>query len=269
VVLAGQGGAARYIYKGEYKYLPYQRLFQDITDIEIEGHGRFEGYANRDSLGYRSAYGLGTADTVYRGTLRKHGYSAAWNVFVQLGMTDDSYRLEHAASLSAADFLSAFLPGSHSDGTLRERLLNQTQFFVNQEIEDKIEWLGLFRSDWYPVSESVSPAQYLQTILEQRWILSPGDRDMIVMWHRFLYTLNGRRYEKHAWLVTEGENELRTAMASTVGLPLGISVKLILTGKISRKGVLLPVTDDIYTPVLAELETFGIRFTERDFEIYE
>lgn len=267
VILAGQGGAARYMYNGEYKYLPYQRLFQDITKIEIEGHGFFEGYANRDSLGYRTAYGLQSAATVYRGTLRKSGYSAAWNVFVQLGMTDDSYLMENASNMNAADFLSAFLPGSRAEGTLRNRLMNQTQFHITEEIADKIEWLGFFREDWYPVQHPVSPAVYLQTILEDRWKLMPGDRDMIVMWHRFVYTMGGKRYEKHAWLVHEGKNEQQTAMAATVGLPLGITVKLILTGKITSKGVLLPVTKDIYTPVLEELETFRIRFEEKDIEI--
>ena len=58
VVVAGQGGAAKFIQEGNYKYIPYHKLFRSTEFFDIEGYGRFEGYANRDSLKYRDAYGL-------------------------------------------------------------------------------------------------------------------------------------------------------------------------------------------------------------------
>ncbi|MEX0290353.1 MAG: saccharopine dehydrogenase family protein, partial [Flavobacteriaceae bacterium] len=91
VVVAGQGGAAQFIQEGAYKYIPYHKLFRRTEFMEIEGYGTFEAYANRDSLKYREAYGLNDALTLYRGTMRRIGFSKAWNMFVQLGMTDDSY----------------------------------------------------------------------------------------------------------------------------------------------------------------------------------
>ena len=103
VVLAGQGGAARFIQEGQYKYIPYHELFQRVKPIEVGAHGLFEGYANRDSLGYQEVYGLQGIPTLYRGTLRKAGFSEAWNVFVRLGMTDDSYQVSGLkSSLRAA-----------------------------------------------------------------------------------------------------------------------------------------------------------------------
>ena len=109
VVLAGQGGAAKFIQEGKYKYIPYKKLFRRTEIIEIEGYGKFEGYANRDSLRYRSVYGLNEIPTMYRGTLRKIGFCRAWNVFVQLGLTDDSYVIEGSENMTNRDFINSFL----------------------------------------------------------------------------------------------------------------------------------------------------------------
>ena len=94
VVLAGQG-TAKYLERGNYKYIPYQQLFTRTETLEVARHGEFEGYANRDSLSYRKAYGLENIPTLLRGTLRRPGYCSAWNVLVQLGPTDDTYHLEN------------------------------------------------------------------------------------------------------------------------------------------------------------------------------
>ena len=84
VVLAGQGGAAMFIQEGTYKYIPYHKLFRRTEFLTLNGNGKFEAYANRDSLKYRSVYGLEDIPTMYRGTIRKVGFSRAWNIFVQL-----------------------------------------------------------------------------------------------------------------------------------------------------------------------------------------
>ena len=115
VVLAGQGGAAKFIQEGTYKYIPYHKLFRRTEFFEIEGYGKFEGYANRDSLKYREAYGLENALTLYRGTMRRVGFSKAWNMFVQLGMTDDSYTVENSKGMSYREFTNLFLPYSPTD----------------------------------------------------------------------------------------------------------------------------------------------------------
>ena len=115
VVLAGQGGASMFIQEGTYKYIPYQKLFRRTEFLTINGSGKFEAYANRDSLKYRSIYGLEDIKTMYRGTIRKVGFSRAWNVFVQLGMTDDTYTIEDSENMSYRDFTNLFLAYSPSD----------------------------------------------------------------------------------------------------------------------------------------------------------
>ncbi|MCK5469079.1 MAG: saccharopine dehydrogenase NADP-binding domain-containing protein, partial [Cyclobacteriaceae bacterium] len=85
VILAGQGGAVRFLHNGRHKYIPYTKVFRRTEKIEIEEYGTFEGYANRDSLDYLGKYDLEGVSTIYRGTLRRPGFCRAWDLFVQLG----------------------------------------------------------------------------------------------------------------------------------------------------------------------------------------
>lgn len=109
-----------------------------------------------------------------------------------------------------------------------------------------------------------SAADVLQFALENKLKLQPEDKDMIVMMHEIDYTLpnDAANHYVCSSLVVEGEDALRTAMAKTVGLPLGIAARLVLKGIIKKTGVHIPVSADIYEPVLKELEAFGIRFKE-------
>ena len=87
---------------------------------------------------------------------------------------------------------------------------------------------------------------------------------MLVMYHEFEYHMNDQQKKITSSLVTLGQDEVYTAMSNTVGLPVAIAAKLILAGEIKEKGVTLPVTKEVYEPILAELETFGIIFEEKE-----
>jgi saccharopine dehydrogenase-like NADP-dependent oxidoreductase len=261
VVLAGQG-TARYIRHGDYKYIPYHKLFTRTEPIVIDGLGDFEGYANRDSLSYRQVYGIEQIPTLLRGTIRRKGYSSAWNVFVQLGMTDDSYQLAGLEKMSKRDFLNAFLPYDQNAG-VEEKLCAYTGILQEGEEFRKLAWLRLFEEEALGLQEA-TPAQVLQKILEEKWQLGEDDKDMIVMQHQFEYSLGGEKRKITASLVNIGEDQQRTAMAKTVGLPLGIAARLLLEGKIKRTGVCVPITADIYGPVLTELDSLGIRMEEKE-----
>ncbi len=261
VILAGQGGAAKYTRDGITKYIPYHRLFKQTVRIEVPGFGGFDGYANRDSLKYRSAYGLDGIPTLVRGTLRKAGYCEAWDAFVQLGCTDDAFPMELDAAATWSDYLEAFLPRDpYRD--LRGRTAAYLGIPENSAVLEKLAWLGLFSEKPIGV-EGRSPAATLQHLLEEKWKLGPIDKDLVVMWHRFRYATKGSHHEIHASLAVVGQDQQHTAMARTVGLPIAMASKLVLNGSLSDRGVLLPLQPDIYVPVLNELEEFGIVFSEK------
>ena len=262
VVLAGQGGTAQFQQNHELKYIPKHQVFQRVKPIEIEGHGEFEGYANRDSLSYKKVYGLENIPTIYRGTLRKKGFCAAWDVFVQLGMVNDDFIVEGSKELSYRQFTNAFLTYDQTK-SVEEKL--QATFRLSDEILHKFRWLGLFDDTIIGLDEA-TPAQILQQLLESKLQLDEDDKDMIVMWHRFNYIIDGVEKEIHSSMVVEGEDPTFTAMSNTVGLPVAIAAKHLLTGELKLRGVQLPIDAAIYEPILKELEDYNIIFNENEFD---
>lgn len=262
VVLAGSGGAVKFRQEGLYKYIPYHQVFRRTEFIDIEGYGRFEGYANRDSLKYRKEYGLEDIPTIYRGTLRRPGFCRAWDVFVKLGMTDDSYVLENSAEMTFRDFTNTFLAYSATD-SVELKFMHYLQIPQDSDLMEKLSWLGIFDKTPIPL-ERATPAQILQYILEQKWTLKPTDHDMIVMFHKVGYEINGEKKMLESSMVTLGHDSLNTAMARTVGIPVAIATKLILQGTINTPGVHLPLSREIYEPMLEELAGHQIAFVEKE-----
>lgn len=262
VVLAGQGGAAMFIQEGTYKYIPYNKLFRRTEFLKVNGSGDFEAYANRDSLKYRSIYGLENISTMYRGTIRKVGFSRAWNVFVQLGMTDDSYTIQDSQNMSYRDFVNLFLSYSPSD-SVELKLRSYLKIDQDDLMWRKLLELDIFNPNKLIDLKNASPAQMLQKILQDSWTLEKEDKDMIVMQHLFGYEINGKKEQIESSLVVKGENQIYTAMSKTVGLPVGIAALKILKGEIKTPGVQLPITREVYEPILKELEEYGIVFKEK------
>ncbi len=265
VVLAGKGGAVQFKRKGRYKYIPYHRLFSRTEPIHIDGYGEFEGYANRDSLSYRGVYGLEDIPTIYRGTLRRKGYSEAWDVFVQLGLTDDSYQIEDSAQMTYRDFINSYLTYEQKT-PVEDKVCEYLGLTRHGDVMQKLEWIGIF-DDKVIGLEKASPAQILQQLLESKWSLAPEDKDMIAMYHEFEYTENGEAKAMNSSMISIGHDPIYTGMARTVGLPIGIAVKLILNRTFKISGVHVPTMPELYNPILDELEELGITFVEREMRL--
>lgn len=262
VVVAGQGSAAKFLQEGAYKYIPYNRLFRRTEFLDIDGFGRFEGYANRDSLKYQHIYGLDNIKTLYRGTMRRVGFSRAWNIFVQLGMTDDSYTIDDSENMSYRDFVNSFLAYSPTD-SVELKFRHALKIDQDDIVWDKLEELDIFNSEKMVNLKKATPAQILQKILMDSWTLDADDKDMIVMYHKFGYVLDGEKHQIDSTMVAIGENQVYTAMAKTVGLPVAIATVAILNKKITTPGVQIPISREVYEPILKELETNGITFSEK------
>lgn len=261
VILAGQG-VSQFLHNGKFKYIPYRKLFSRTENVEILDLGAFEIYPNRDSLKYREIYGLEDIQTMFRGTIRRKGFSEAWNVFVQLGLTDDTFVIEDSTSITYREYIDRFLPNNNRLST-ESILAKVAKIDVESEIMEKIIWTGIF-DDRVIGLEKATPAQVLQHLLEEKWVLDPEDKDMIVMHHLFDYELNGEERGLTSTMVVKGTDQVHTAMSITVGVPAAIATKLILTNKINLKGVQVPIVKEIYEPVLEELDAYGIKFIEQE-----
>jgi saccharopine dehydrogenase-like NADP-dependent oxidoreductase len=266
VILAGQG-TAKYRKEGRERYIPYHQLFRRIEEIDVPGYGSFDAYANRDSLKYSAVYGMDGVETLFRATLRVPGYCQMWDAFVQMGITDHSYRLPHSQGLTLRDFVFSFVP-AHAGLRDVERLA----FFLDQPSDStvirKIVALDLLSDRQIPL-DNASPAEILEWILMEKWLFDPNDTDMVVMQHQLEYELGGKRHRLISSMVDKGINRWDTSIARTVGLPAAIAARLILKGRIQTYGVVLPIHREIFQPVLQELKKFGIHFTEQQFLVGE
>jgi saccharopine dehydrogenase-like NADP-dependent oxidoreductase len=259
VILAGQA-TAQYLENGLIKFIPPNRIFEQTASVNIANYGVFEMYANRDSLSYIEPYGLQKATSVIRGTLRKKGFSQSWNLLVKLGLTDDSFCIHNSNVLTYRDLVASFLSGANH-GNVEEVFC--AFFNISKASKDfkRVKWLGLFTNEIIGL-ENATPAQILQHLLQQKWLLEKTDLDMIVMKHEIAFELNNKKQKINSTLVVKGEDKTYTAMAKTVGLPMAIACKLILQNKIKAKGVQIPITAEFYKPILAELAKNGIEFIE-------
>jgi saccharopine dehydrogenase-like NADP-dependent oxidoreductase len=153
-----------------------------------------------------------------------------------------------------------------------DALKSNAASFVATEMHDanlalkQLLFLGMNDEETIINKGLCSAADVLQFALENKLVLKPADKDMIVMLHEFDYTVNGSQFTVNSSLMVKGEDSLRTAMAKTVGLPLGIAAKLILDGVIKTTGLHIPTLPEIYEPVLKELELHGVKFNEQVIE---
>jgi saccharopine dehydrogenase-like NADP-dependent oxidoreductase len=240
VVLAGQGdGGIRWLENGAIREIHYHELFTHTSAIDLDEKSSYESYPNRDSLKYISAYGLGQAETVYRGTLRVPPFCEAWNCIVQLGLTQ---------ALGACNF------------TDKEDAIAQLDLAERPEILYMLEEIGIFDERNFP--HHIPAADSLQKLLESQWRMLPGDKDLVVMVHEIAYKDGDEVKQLQSSLYIKGKDGEHTAMALTVGLPLAIVTKRILNRQIAMSGVLMPIHSEIYKPVMKELEEYGVKFKE-------
>ncbi|OYZ00262.1 MAG: hypothetical protein B7Y37_10985 [Sphingobacteriia bacterium 28-36-52] len=251
IVTAGKAGAV-YQQDGVVVTKAYAQIFDNCAQLNIPQVGNLAYYPNRDSLSYIPLYKLETAQTFIRTTLRYAAFCLGWEKMVQAQLTNDDEMVD-TNGLSYAQFFQTHL--------------NKYQVELNTpELMEQFNFLGL--NDPTPINKgTLTTAQILQEILEAKWKLQIGDKDLIVMLHEFEYSMNNKNYALQSTLVVKGDDELHTAMAKTVGLPLGIAAVLILENKIAIKGLHIPIIKEIYEPVLAELTKEGIAFEETKMEL--
>jgi len=264
VVMAAQPGPARYLANNYIRFKPYNRIFREFESVDVPGFGPLDAYANRDSLPYKDFYALKSAHTILRATFRYPDFCQGWAILVFLGLTNDQLQLKNCHQLNYRDFLNMFLPPDDSptvrigfERLLRERMnLDETQIATTMV---QFDYLDFFSNLCFQRNNG-SPADLLLEMLERKWQLAQGDRDLVVMHHRLVYELNGETKTETSTLLLAGENETYTAMAKTVGLPLAISVRLFLEDKINLKGVLIPTDKALYEPIMLELKDHGVHF---------
>jgi saccharopine dehydrogenase-like NADP-dependent oxidoreductase len=260
IIDAGKAGAV-YLDNGKEKNVDYQEMFRPRPLVQVAGAGALAWYPNRDSLKYLSSYEVPEVQTFLRATFRHPDFCAGWDALVQLGWTDTERPLPK--SIASLGELTAWLAAAQAKKEdLRNAIVEKLQLKAKSPAPDMLAWLGLF-SDAPVQAGAATPGDVLFRILEEKWAMQPQDKDLVVMQHEVEYAHRGRTHRLTSSMVLEGVNRDLTAMAKTVGLPMGILAKLILKKRIApQHGVLMPIMASVYKPVLAELAKYGISFQE-------
>ncbi|HUO14912.1 MAG TPA: saccharopine dehydrogenase C-terminal domain-containing protein [Verrucomicrobiae bacterium] len=259
VLLAGRNNAM-YLLDGHKVEIPSDRLFRDMHILSIPGQGDYEAYPNRDSISYIDVYGLHGIKTIYRGTLRNMGWCDCLYNFGKLGLLSlDEF---DARAKTYADMMRKLTGAS-----VGEDLIAATAHKLGIPKEaypiENLEWLGMF-SNRKLGADRISPLDAMGNLMYEKLAFRPGERDMLVLFHDFHAEFPDGRMERIvSQLIDYGIPHGDSSMSRTVSLPAAIAVDMILTGKISAKGVLRPVTADIYNPVLNGLAQLNIVCKER------
>ncbi len=258
VVMAGKN-PARYLKDGTMIDIPGPELFANHWACPIVGFGELEVYPNRDSVPYIESYGIPTVRSMFRGTLRYPGWCNTLKAVVDLGILDEAERKD-LGGLTFAQWTGRLLElkGAATANDLARHL----GLAPDAKPVTDLVWLGLTSTEPLPKGATT----YLD-VLAQRMLAkmqyAPGERDMLVMQHEFLVEYPGRREKVFSTMVDYGIPHGDTSMSRLVGLPAAIASRMILQGEIRLTGVQVPMVREIYDPVLAELATMGVRFTEK------
>ena len=270
VLLAGRN-PAHYLEEGQEITIPAGELFEHHWSVSIPGLPPLEGYPNRDSLPYAERYGIPTAKTIFRGTLRNPGWCEALNILLKLGFLELEPQSWPQNSLGewTADLLGC---AEHSPEALRRciaarmGLASTAAALETATLEtaalEALAWLGLFSAEALPVHHG-GAIDMLTACMLARMGYAENERDMLIMRHEFGASYPDAGEEAiTSTLLAYGIPGGDSAMARTVGLPAAIAARLLLEGTLQRSGVLIPILPEVFEPVLTELERHGIRFEE-------
>jgi saccharopine dehydrogenase-like NADP-dependent oxidoreductase len=261
VVMAGEGGAT-YVVDGKVKVVPWHEVFQRTWSVEIDGVGTFEAYPNRDSLNYQNLFGLDSARTAIRGTLRYPGWCETWLQLVRLGAPNERMRFPTLHGRTYREVLEMFLPVHLGDGALEDRIAQFLGISPTGRIMENLRWLGLFSDDAVPTSAH-TVAEVMTQLLVDKLRLGEGDRDIVILHHDLeVEHTDGREERIRSSMVEYGERGGTTAMARLVGLPAAIAAGLIVNGDLPLTGCHIPTHPAVFTRVLAALRDEGLEFRE-------
>jgi saccharopine dehydrogenase (NADP+, L-glutamate forming) len=258
VLLAGRN-PAHYLEDGQEVNIPGEELFDHHWSVDVPGTEGFEGYPNRDAVPYGHVYRIPEAKTVFRGTLRYPGWSETMANVSELGLLD--VEEQDLSGLTYKQFLGRCI--GYEGCEIRDAVAGFLSLDRDSFVLDNLEWLGLFSDDPLPIRRG-APIDVLTARMLEKMRYGDDERDMLVMHHEFVVEYPDHKEAITSTMIDYGIAGGDTSMSRTVGLPAAVATRLILEGQISRRGVVVPVTPDIYEPVLAELETMGIRLQEVD-----
>lgn len=248
--------SGEYIKEGE--IIEAKNLFDHFRIIDIEGLGTFETYPNRKCAVYKEPYGLCDNVSFYRGLLRFTGWCNTLRKFIKLGLLEYQKNNDFG-NLTYNDFMSR-LVNSTKGGA--EAISDYFNIELKDDFINKLRWLGFFEDTQIAINKG-SNVDILVDLMLKKMSYQSGEKDMAIIHDEIIVDFDGKREKWSSTMLLNGIPGGHSAMARAVSLPVAIATRLILEGKITLRGSVLPIYPEIYNPILEELETFGIKFSHK------
>ena len=240
--------------------VPYVKMFENSKKVKVDVLGMLAYYPNRDSLRYLDLYDVPEIKTFIRATLRYPAFCKGWQALIMLGLTtqDDVFDTQGYTYNSWLKNKSGYT----GTGSLEQHVAKKLDVAEDDKVLSMLQWLGLFDETPLKPANRCS-GDILLDILLDKWKMASAEKDMVAMQHEIEYIHKGKKIKLISSMVIKGESRDYSAMAKTVGLPMGVLARMVLNKKIVPPvGVLLPSMPSVYRPVLTELAHHGIVFKE-------
>ncbi|TLX76029.1 hypothetical protein E9993_07380 [Labilibacter sediminis] len=264
-VMRASMSEASYLKNGEVIRQGAANLFRNTFELNVEGVGSLEAYANRDSIKYIELYQIPEVKTFFRGTFRYKGWCETLATLIDAGYLGEE---EFPNNVSTYGELAAYLMKLKPKENVRDVLADKMNVATHSNSILAMEWLGLFSNVRFS-AHLKTPLSVLTDRMVSKMKMLPSDKDMVVLNHQLLYELPDKsRKIKNGSMVMMGMNSENTAIADTVSLPPALAVELLLNNTVAHKGVIRPLCKEIYEPILNQL-TKKMKFTMNEKELGE
>lgn len=269
-VLLALRNAASYYQGGKVVNVAGPELMAQAKPYPIYPGFALVAYPNRDSTPYKERYNIPEAQTIIRGTLRYAGFPEFIKLLVDIGFLSDEENSALKEPIPWNEATQKIIAASGaSENDLTNAILSKTSFADAQQKEQLLaglRWIGLFSSE--KIIPRGNPLDTLCATLEKKMQYEEGERDMVLLQHKFeIENKDGSHETRTSTLCEYGAptgSGGYSAMAKLVGVPCAVAVQQVLNGTISDKGILAPMSPKINDPLIKELkEQYGIECKER------
>ncbi|PRP87061.1 Saccharopine dehydrogenase [Planoprotostelium fungivorum] len=261
-VLLASRNPATFLRDGKVTTIPGGDLFDNFHVEEVDGVGQLETYPNRNSEQYIDIYGIKQTRTLVRGTYRYPGWCQSIKKLSDIGYL--SVDTTSFSGLTLGQLTANLIKSSAKDSAqLKKDVAQHVKLEENSRTIQNIEWMGLFDFGREVPQTVNTTLDVLNTLAKEKWVYAAGEVDMLVLKHTFEVEYPDRVDTVTSTMVDYGIPNGETSMSRTVSLPVAIAIRLVFEGKIALKGLQIPIIPEFYVPILAELETYGIKFVEK------
>lgn len=239
------------------KVIEVPAKFEHHRLVDVHGIGTFETYPSNDSTRYINEFGLDKNITIYKGLLRYIGYCNTMINLLKIKLIENTQEKDFT-NTTYSQFISDLI-GSSTTEDIKMKFAESLNMHINDDFIKKLDWLGLFENNQISIDKGTN-SNLLVDLMLKKMAYEPYEKDMIIVHNEMIVEFPDKKEKWISSMLNEGIPNGDSAMSRAVSLPPAIAAKLILEGKITRKGVCMPSTKEMYEPILNEMETFGFTF---------